>query len=256
MVARSDSFARVRGEFMITCWEIGSELVRRTFRSGRRSNSTPEVRPRPPVLPRHRERLGARHPAAGQAAADQVANLPQRHRQRRRVIRPRGLDVGEHPEAPLDRGAVALRPRSIAFSAPARGRTAAEHLLGQRAMQAVEIVAQRGARERLPAVSPWQVEDPVAQPVQLEPSAELEVRLASRRSAPGRLRRPPRRCRMSRAAPACPRHVAQARPAHPPRSSSSAWASKFSRSDPSSTPGSAAASSRAPRRSIAIGGRC
>ena len=64
-------------------------------------------------------------------------------------------------------------------------------------MQAVEVVAQRGAGQRPPAVVARQRHDPVAQPVQLQPLAEPEVHGGHLLDVEPGLGRPPRRCRTS-----------------------------------------------------------
>ena len=52
---------------------------------------------------------------------------------------------------------------------------AAQHVGGELGVEAEEIVAQRGAGHRLPAVLARQRRDPVAQPVQVQPAADEEV---------------------------------------------------------------------------------
>ena len=83
-------------------------------------------------------------------------------------------------------GCAAAQP-SIAPSLSVRHRRL-EHLLGQRPVQAVQVVPQGGARQRLPAVGAGKVDDPVAQPVELEPRPER----GSRSASPPRARAPSR----------------------------------------------------------------
>ena len=75
------------------------------------------------------------------------------------------------------------RSIALAFSACQRStpRTGPQHLGGQTRLLGVDVVPERRARHCLPARLPRQIDDPVAQPVQLEPRAEREVDLRSRR---------------------------------------------------------------------------
>ena len=107
---------------------------------------------------------------------------------------------------PPRRGAV-TRHRSP--SRRPRPRRRLQHLLREGAMQAVEIVSQRGPGERLPAVRPGQLEDAIAQPVELQ--ARSQPKVGGHHGlglAVDGLRRPPR-CRTPIAARACRRPARQ-----------------------------------------------
>ena len=159
-------------------------------------------------------------------------------------------------QAALDRRPVARDPgvdRAARCRRSRRRALAAPRCVSARCRR-VEVVAQRRAGQRLPAVGARQLEDPVAQPVELEPRAEAEVRRHHRLGArAGRARRP-RRCRTPTAAPASPAtRRGQLRAARrPPRSSVDARRRTRRGRRPRARRGAPPASIRAPGAKRAI----
>ena len=147
--------------------------------------------------------------------------------------------------AALDAATRCARSRRRSPPRPsASGPADLEHLPGQQPVHAVEVVAQRRPRQRLPAVGARQLDDPVAQPVELRAASRAGSRSPS--PSPGRARWRPATSTMSNTeiSDGIAGHAGGERRGHAGRRAAPRRASSnASRSSPSSTSGSAAPAS-------------
>ena len=116
----------------------------------------------------------------------EVTQLPQRHREHRQVGASLGVgQLGEQPLRALERGRVARLPGRQQLGGAARALL--QHVLGDRALQPGQVVAERGLRQGLP--------------VAVGPAARRSAGAAARGRGGCRCRRAPRSPRRSCAAP-------------------------------------------------------
>jgi hypothetical protein len=105
----------------------------------------------------------------------EVADLPERNRQRCEAKGPAGVDVRQDLQGAFYQGPVGVRPGFDAFRSREVVGGTPEYLRGELGLLVVEVVAQRRPRERLPAVVAGQGLDMAAQSVEPQPAAQGEI---------------------------------------------------------------------------------
>src|ERR1700694_115248 len=115
--------------------------------------------------------------AASPRGVDHAADLAQWDRQDRHVPAFCRPDVVDHLHASLEGLARCLAPRLNPLIGVHRGFSVAvvQDERREGALQAVQVVAQRGPRKARPAFVARELEDAVAEPMQVEPGAKTEV---------------------------------------------------------------------------------
>src|SRR5437588_13056574 len=98
----------------------------------------------PRLLAGHRDRAAPLAAAVQRGAADQAAYLAQGHWERGRVVAPGRPDVADHPQRALDRLIIARVPLVDRLLGIGGATGHLEDLLGDRTVDAVELVAQGG----------------------------------------------------------------------------------------------------------------
>ncbi len=143
-----------------------------------------------------------RRPGLGPTAAlsDQPVSSSERTTRRPTESRARSAPSSAQISCKRVGGPATPAPRRRSSHAATRaaasvvGRRAGQRLGGQLGVDRVQVVAQRGARHRLPAVGARQREDPVHQGRQPEPLAEREVHARHLERVDAVARRRSRRC--------------------------------------------------------------